>query len=1293
MSLFDAINDYIVIISLDITKSNSGLYGRTLSSTIDFNQNIPRPLPQANTISPDGISKAHNSAIVNAMPDIRQEHYFTVLINAELNFKTTQPESVSIENVIDFTLSAGGDSPVGEEQIVFSGGWQSGQEWGKPTAINFHTYVTTPAIKTDSYGKPAIYNLQTYLQAKSFDSSAIGKPSIINIDQFVTQKTTGVQTIYGVARIYNLLQFVRASGYSASTYGRAYVQGGVKYVSARGYDASTTGKPLVINTTANQQIKTSGFVLIQQVPSPIVSPHMIYPKSITGLAFGKVVATKTPVLAAKGYVQTQYGRATTWYHTRLIKPSGLSAYESGYPIVYDPTQEIQTPSLITSAIFGDTAIRNTTVFIRTQGINDLVVTPWAVVINHNRYLGLYGFDTQAFGDALTYNKTPSVFVQGINQSAIGSPAIGYSIRTVKPSGFDRLIFGKPALIKTPELNPRPFTSSIIGTAFISNWVRTLDFDKRGIDALSVSSPTAWFRWRYADTKGWQSSKFGASTLTHGVREVIGRGFTRESLGTAWVSFGLRAVEPSSIFKEFPTRHMIGGSRHVKPYGYIATLFGTRIIPEVTRVYPQGFAGALGLTSVRLNTSYLKVAGFISVGQQPADRWGWALAYNLTQYVQQNFDNASGLVPPRWSIWTKIENRNKRLNASGFNSQRIGYNKIDNHARQLLPKGINPLSIRIGMIAQANRPITLEGISPPMIGGWTVAFNGARVIAPIGSSYARFGLHSTLNTRRYYSGVGRFESLETGVPMISYAIREVQIEPRYAIAPPQINLPTIDVLTKYVEVTGFSLDAYGTATLSIHFNIIAPKWVHRDKMGEGSARNLTPEVATYGHNSELFGANAIRTQWRVVQARGEEDSRFGFGKVADRKQLIVVRGWRDTVVAQKHSIIKSGAPLYSEQRISLDGWTDYDKEPAEYVSGNGIYFNERLLGQRVPNPSLNQNVLYAEMFAASLYGVPSIRTNVIEVVAGIAIHNVSSGLKVENRNLLITLEENNAIKSEIAVGKPRMSPWTIWAVTEAPAQARTNHQAVSSHVVDGHYYSSTFPTKIGKPKVDNKQRSIVALGYSQSSYGKPSLQLTRKVVSPKSFNSRKFGMPSIPFTPQYLLTFNPASPLTLWGTPALRIREKFNRQVKPATINSLVFGRTDIQLYTRELKTLGHNSQSMGTRKQSDKPYMWQGLRVGPHVPLIIGGDDTSIFGEGMVSLRIRGIDLVGFETFVSEYDVNNFNQRMTVRLRDKNTADTQRITTQSFISSNSGQLGIDFGQYFIRPDGNSDQFRKGGYHA
>lgn len=1207
--------------------------------------------------------------------------------NANINFDTVlTPHNADI----NFGLAP----PVGGD-IVISAQPFDASAFGVASAFNTSYFLEPRGIYSAAVvAQPQIRSSYRYVGVIGFNAADIGRASIVNYNKEVAPKGWA-SSRYGYQYAYNLTQYRSIKGYDASLYGKPYVQGGVKYLATRGVDTSAYGKTVVTNTTANQEIKPNG-IKSQAIGALNVSPRIIYPVGMYQLNVG-THHIYDPAIKPLGVAHTTYGEATVWYHTRPVQPVGLLSLNTGYPVVFDPTQEIQAISLVTSAIFGDTALKNTTAFINTSGIDDLVVTPWAVVTNSNRHYAPNGIDSQAFGDNSIRNKTPSIFVDSIKPHGIGDAVIGYAIRKIGATGFDRLLLGKPLLTKTPELLPKTFISSgVSNLAFISHGIRHLL--PVGHNSNEHGEHTLWFRYRYVEPQSWQSSKFGQANLTHGVRELIASGFIREGYGNAWVSHGTRQLAPIGINKIHPTSHLVGGTRHLKPVGYVATLFGTRIIPENQYAYPQGFAGTFGLNNVRLDTQYLKPLGYISVGQQPADRWSRIDVYNLTQYIQQsqNFDRDNGLIPPQWSEWTAIENRNKKITSSGLLSLRFGYSKIDNNAAPLLPLGIAPpVSTRydVSLIAHGVRYIKPDGLDAPVVSSWLATYNDARVVAAQGFNDTGLGLAAVKNTRRYYSGVGRFESSEYGEPMISHAIRHISLEPRYAIMPPQINLPAIDVWTKYATFRGFETSAYGTPSLDIRFNIIAPKWVYRYNMGDLYIKNLTPELGLYGHDSNEFGVSSVRTQWRKVYADGDALTLFGLAKIVDTKQFIGLRGWQDMAASQKHTVIRTGAPPYSEQKISLDGGYDFEKDEA--ITGYGISSDKTFYPNRIPKAGINQNVIYAKGYEATLFGGGRVWSNNIQILAGIAIHNISSNTVVYNKTRHIVLGEDDAIKSKIEVGKPRMSPWTIYAVVEAPDQARRNHyQPPRFHYVNSDYGNRPTGVVIGRPKVESTIRSVQPRWSIQSRVGDPVLGLTRRIIAPRSFGVTKIGQPSIPFTDQAIDVYHDKKePSSILGKPDIIIADRGDKTISVIGFNSQFFTKSDIQLYVRNLYHIGEDSLSMGSRKQNDKPYMWQGLRVGAHVPTSIGAGDTSLFGDGMVSLRIRELTLDGWESFISEYDTANFNDRMKVSRPRTPPPQSQRITADGFIATEYSNADIRFGQYFIRPDGNSEQFRKGGYHA
>ena len=1081
--------------------------------------------------------------------------------------------------------------------------------------------------------------------------------------------------------VFNKRQFVIVQGDEQSLYGEPYLQGGVNYFYPDGIDSSEYGDTVIGNTTANQYAYPSG-IDSPDIPLPDVSPRTLYAQGFYNGVVG-VPNISTPALLPNGFSQSAYGIPTIWFHTREITPTGWLSYQSGYLAIADPAQTIYPPSFVQSAVFGDIAIRNLSSVINVPAINDGAFSDYSTLTNNSRFYTPIGIDSLRIGDVSINNGTPELSPTSFNTHVVGLPAIGYRIRQVTPIGFDGLLLGEPIATKTPELFPSNFQSSVFGDASITHGVRYIQAD--GIDQAKYGTPTVWFRYRYVGVESWQSSVFDRPTVTHGVREIIVDGFNEEAYGDHWLSRGTRLIEPVSIYKEFPSNHFVGRHQEIKPYGFIATLFGERIIPISNTIYPQGMAGAFGLADLSFYTRYLMPVGYITVGTQPADRWGQITAYNLTQYVQPSSTDDSGLAPPKWSDWQSIENKDKVLGVVGHNSLRLGYTKIDNNAAPLLPLSINPPVVNGGMISHAIRVIALEGIEPIPMSAWTVVYNDARVIAPTGIVHTLMGDAEIIKTRRYYSNVGRIDSLETGTPMIAYRIRTIDIESRYSIAPPYIQLPTIDLYTRYVSLRGYETARYGSASLSVHFNIIKPTWNHKEKFGTPALRNLTPELLINGHDSNEFGQVNIRTQWRNVYAQGDNANVFGLHKISDTKQYIEVRGWRDIVVSQKHEVVKTGTNPYVTQNIYLN-----DESGQNNGEGYGIS-NPYNIGR----PSINQNVLYHEGHKSSTFGIAFVWSNNIVIDSGIAIDGVSTGAWVSNKNNVISLADKG-IDNTIAAGRPRLSPHTIWAVNEAPEQAKANHPVSNPHYV-GSGDGGPAGARLGRPSIESTIRSILPYGLNPSSdqtIGSPSLDLSIKVIKPDSFRVARFGVPSIPFTPQ-TIELRDGIHDPQWGDTEVSVPPYIGPQtIEAEGLNSFESGQHYSDNFIREILVDGYDSLEMGQSKYGDTPFMWQGLRIGEHVPIIIGGDDMSSYGNAFISLRVREVSAQGFNAFSSGYSIESFAGRMTVKNADKKLPMVRNIGVSGIESNNIiGYQDIKLGQRYIRPDGNSDQFRKGGYDA
>ena len=1233
--------------------------------------------------------------------------------NTDLDFQSGWDGSSDVQDDLPSPLAKSAD-------INFESDWVSGDttiKFGQSAVGKTHTVYPSP-FSSNGFGFLEVKNTSAFIAPRGiFSALAFAKPKIINAGEYLAptgflsqdlSKKTDIRNYnqevlvrswdsseYGRPRSYNLLQYLKLQGRDQSKYGMAAMQGGVWYLYARGLDSEKLGKVQALNTTADQKAKPRGIDSLE-INEPNVSPRILYARGFDALLFS-TPDIRSPVLKPKSIKPASAGKPTIWYHTRTLAPNSINSFTSGYARAFDPVQFVYPSRFNRSAVFGDVAIKNQSTRVAPYSVYDGIVSPWTALTNQNRRYQPKGILSQAFGQTGIYNKTPSISPTSIGLPNSSQPAIAYRIRSVKPRGTDGLGFGLPKLTKTPELEPRGIQPVGFGDTTIWYKNRSLDLNQNGVNSFEPGEGTLWFRYRHIKAVPWLSSDFARPVLTHEVREVISKGFARDSYGISWVSRGLRSVAPIGIFKEYASNHKVGVAQYITANGFIATKFGERIIPERQSLSSIGFSGELGAPIIGFYTRHLRSYGFISVGQQPADRWGAAESYNSRQYITQEYDSNSGLAPPEWSKWQSIENRNKTVKPTNFNSQKFGYNQIDNTAAVIAPVGLSAFSAGNNMIAESVRYLSLQGLPPLPINRWGVVYNAARVITPFSYSADAYGNASIENTRRYYDRVGRIFSQDFGVPMIAPRIRIIDIERRYTIAPPLINLPSIDNLTKYVSFNGFESANYGQPSLFIRFNIIKTRWYHRDNSGYPYIYNVTPEVGQRGYDSQAFGNSAIRTQWREIITSGDRASIFGSHKISDTKQTIIVRGWQDGASSQKHKAIRLGAPPYSIQQISLDGYTDYSgpEEGGEYIPGYGISWNKRRQGKRVPEPGLNQNVLYQKGEDSSVFGSNKIHSNNIEVIPGIAIHNISSNHSIINRTRIIKIEKDNSIESEIKVGKLRLSPWTIYAVTESPAQARRNHdkQGQRLHAINSSGGNRSAGEVFGYVRVSRKNRVIEAHGSLSSRFEEPILRLRNRVISVKSFGENAIGLPSIPFSQQSITVFNKKEPMTVFGSTKIEIIDNRDKEVIVRGVVSQDFGDNSIELLNRNVKAVGLHSLNMGSKKHRDNPYMWQGLRVGAHIPTKIGAGDTSLHGDTMIGLRIRDISIQGFDSFISEYDTANFKKRMTVKRSNNKGPETRRVTTHGFVSDNANKPSIKWGQHFIKPDGNADQFRRSSYSA
>ena len=456
------------------------------------------------------------------------------------------------------------------------------------------------------------------------------------------------------------------------------------------------------------------------------------------------------------------------------------------------------------------------------------------------------------------------------------------------------------------------------------------------------------------------------------------------------------------------------------------------------------------------------------------------------------------------------------------------------------------------------------------------------------------------------------------------------------------------------------------------------------------RNVTPEVKTRGRNAEEFGQAAIRTQWRNVHAFGDNAQLFGKPIIAFRDRAISVGGFIGGAIGSALRVRGTASPPLSKQYIFLNNVENRgevaDDDTNVVKDGQGIAIP---FGQ-VSNPSLRTNGLRPDGFNANRFGELSMYSNGILMENGIKLEKECGTPTVQLSKRSISVV---GISNPIVVGTPRLSPHTIYAVTEAPEQAKENHPRTGNlHAVNSDGGSRNAGEVFGKARVWQHNPYLNVWSVSPfNGYGTPTVQLKRRYVEVKGFQAYRFGWHSIGDGTQEIKS-QPNNFFTVFGRPVIALAKDKDVQILMPGLNAMAFGRPLIEFFHRTITPIGYNALSMGSSR-GDTLYMPQSLHVGPRMPVIPNGVLMEKFGATYIGLKVRDIQVQGFIATVIGYDPTNFKERMRVQRGQGGTDNkpVQTIQAVGFDALLSNASNVKYAVHYIRPDGNTDQFRKGAF--
>lgn len=1181
-----------------------------------------------------------------------------------------------------FVGSAAAPSHDGIKAILKSYGDLSGI--GRPLVASsiYSDVIFARGISAELVSRPSIRETQRTIRQNGWDSCSVPSPYVTDTVLRPAGMRTRVE--FGTPAVFNWDRYIPHVGFDARLFGAAYVQGGVKHVTPAGLQASTIGLTKVINTTANQDARPAGIAPIP-LDKPNVSPRMLRPPAIYGTFSGFPVVQFPP--QPRGWQSSTFGYPAIEDKARRARGEGFDSFATGYASIRDRAQKVLHKASNVTSIFGDVATRLKSQRLGAAGFASFETSLFAEVRSTRRYVLATGLHAGDYGAHEARNKTPSLAPSGWKSLAVGGAGIGWRVRYIYPPGQPTQQPPQPSLWQTPSIKPAGIAPLSIPPPFVWPAIRTVL--GAGSDTSLFGKPSVGLSLRVLAPSWEPIEGYGKPRAEHGRRLLIADGAQHASYGYAWVSRGQRSVEPIGVaLPKDGATHNVAGSRPISAEGFVATRWGARIIPEVQTLAPLGILGTFGLTAVRNQWSHLRPPGFFT-HVQDFQRWGTPRIWNLRRFITMGFDSDSGLNPPAWPVWTAIANRNKVVGGIGANASRVPEPSIQNGARAIRPEGVAPVGlpdyVKTGMVAFRVRALPVSGLEAPHLSGWSNVANVARVLKPSGALMQHVGVALIENTTRAFSRMGAFDALVAGRPFVAYRVRTLTLDSRYAIPPPRIDLPDVQLSTRYLEAQGIGNDSHvGKAALSIHLRILYPRWTHRDTVGDPRIWNATPELATRGRMAEEFGSATVRLEWRPVSAEGQQAAVFGLARIADRTRNVLLAG-ANFYGAGRPTVVRVGIPPLGTQYI----WLDSDDPVQSPDAGFGIRPPGKMphnppYSDQIGIPTTEQLIIYpSSRDEQTVFGKPVVTANSL-YPDGMFWLNVGEPTIYAFTKYV----KPTGIASSFGAGKPRLSPHTIYAPMEAPQQARDNHPGgAPTYINQG--------ARFGLPGLQLRHRRVsVVWDYKSDSgrdgYGVPRVVNSRQSIKASGFAAMRFGWHLLDDgRPRTVEPFDTTDGMAFGNPTAIRITPPGPQSVVVGGSVQTKAGEPLIEPRDRTVFQKGRDSLVMGINAPLDNPYSWQGLRIGPLMPTIPVGMSTEVWGTQWISNRVRGLTAEGFDAFLSEYDYQQFDQRLRVKNAKSFEPTAQQVMAEGHQSSVCGWQQAKLMRHYIRPDGNSDQHRKG----
>nr|DAT32217.1 MAG TPA: hypothetical protein [Caudoviricetes sp.] len=906
-------------------------------------------------------------------------------------------------------------------------------------------------VRETLHGTPVVRSGSAYVRPIGWQASVVGRHKLIPGKFSVYQSSLQNEQHFGRHEVRNAAQDVKVKGWDSAEYGaRAIIANRRSFLYPAGTDIGTY-RPWTDNPVRAQLAEYRKF-------GRHTLTHWL--QHITGFtggdlglrAFGEhEVQRRRPRLPNELQPEpVQAGEVGRHTVKRLHKVSPLPASdgEVGFPWLHPNGQWFPTEAIPPGAVGGHEVKRGAPPqYLTFVSLGNTWTIPRpSLRIEGTQTAGPTGVDLTAWGEHKVEGKQPRQYLLPAGwesltpvmhrtkirnkQETLKDFGLGYASSYVSPNarvwlgrqyitveGAAHTAFGHNPEVaqKTQWVNPSSWWAS--DYSFHTHvWLYHAYVQVGGFaNKPAVGTRTdVRYRDKWVKPEGWLAGDIGQHAIAYDVQQVRPNGFGSSTFG------GHALKRPGTILPAPIAPSALVGDHHVNLPREIRPTWTPASAVGKPRFWPGRLLQPEGFSDTRYGKPRVVTGYQIVDAKHKGIEMGLVGEHTLrlrnqtiTPYHEQDALEESVV-----SEDLSVIPRDFRLRPAGWRSERWGYHRLTRTGDQIKSAGWDSLAFPEQHVGHRVRYIAPLGWQQPdQFNRWTSVGNLAWTIAPLGFTDPAVGRHWVKDAAQHIRFIPPIAPPNIPEHWVSHGVRTIAQFHRASDDFERIG-PNTDVRLNPYPITPkpIRVGEPGVPALRLHRDRISPRQ-HSASSAYGLPRiRLRDSYVTYdGWVSHEMGRAMVRLRDSFVRPEGWYHGQWFTPLVRDSRTWVNPKGWNSLKI-DRFTTVQQRAPLGPHlQRIDL-----FKRKPDGSYEKVGYGWDSLLMGR----PLLPTQYIYPDTIDPPGFGRHRVTAN--QVFPKPILEDSLFGVPSLTRTRTIVVRSFDREKTSF--GKPRLSPFYIWAPT-------------------------------------------------------------------------------------------------------------------------------------------------------------------------------------------------------------------------------------------------------------------------